>query len=182
MLPGKAVVEIKQMGFNKATAVRKFMTVPPFRGRLPIFIGDDQTDEIVFPVIRELGGLGFSVGRQIPEVAGFFDAPTDVRRWLQTIAVGHDALIGQSFVAAIEETGVAEAGADREYAPAFDVLHERHLAQPLNDGVVVHDDVGVFLVDFRNCLPQRGRQIEFLAFPVARKILRAAIDRAVALR
>lgn len=88
LLPGKAVVEVKQIGFNKATAVRKLMTVPPFRGRLPIFIGDDQTDEIVFPVIRELGGLGFSVGRKIPNVAGYFEAPTDVRHWLQTIAVG----------------------------------------------------------------------------------------------
>ena len=88
LLPGKAVVEIKQLGFNKATAVRKLMTKSPFRGKVPIFIGDDLTDEIVFPVIRELGGLGFSVGCQLPEVDGHFGAPTEVRRWLQTIAVG----------------------------------------------------------------------------------------------
>ena len=88
LLPGKAVVEIKQVGFSKATAVRKLMSMAPFRGRIPIFIGDDLTDEVVFPVVREFGGLGFSVGRHIPEVAGYFDAPKDVRRWLQTLAVG----------------------------------------------------------------------------------------------
>lgn len=88
LLPGKAVVEVKQIGFNKATAVQKLMNVPPFRGRLPIFIGDDHTDEIVFPVIREFGGLGFSVGRRIPDVSGYFEAPADVRRWLQAIATG----------------------------------------------------------------------------------------------
>jgi len=88
ILPGKAVVEVKQVGFNKATAVSRLMSVPPFRGRLPIFIGDDQTDEVVFPVIREFGGLGFSVGRQVAGVAGHFDTPSDVRHWLQTLAVG----------------------------------------------------------------------------------------------
>jgi trehalose 6-phosphate phosphatase len=88
LLPGKAVIEIKQVGFNKATAVRKLMSFPPFRGRQPIFIGDDTTDEPVFPVIPDFGGSGFSVGRQIEGIAGHFDKPADVRRWLQTIAMG----------------------------------------------------------------------------------------------
>ncbi len=88
ILPGKAVVEVKQVGFNKATAVSRLMSVPPLSRATPIFIGDDQTDEVVFPVIREFGGLGFSVGRQVAGVAGQFDTPSDVRHWLQTLAVG----------------------------------------------------------------------------------------------
>jgi trehalose 6-phosphate phosphatase len=88
LLPGKFVVEIKQTGFNKATAVRALMAHKPFAGRKPVFIGDDTTDEPVFPVIPDFGGEGFSVGRRIPGVRGHFDKPADVRRWLETLAVG----------------------------------------------------------------------------------------------
>jgi len=88
LLQGKSVVEIKQSGFNKATAVREVMKHAPFAGRRPLFVGDDTTDEPVFPVIPEFGGLGFSVGRRIPGVPGHFDRPHDVRRWLEILAVG----------------------------------------------------------------------------------------------
>ncbi len=86
VLPGKAVLEIKQAGFNKGTAVRELMTYPPFRGRRPIFIGDDTTDELVFPVLAEFNGIGFSVGRRVEGARGCFDAPRDVRNWLDTIS------------------------------------------------------------------------------------------------
>jgi trehalose 6-phosphate phosphatase len=88
LLFGKSVVEIKQTGFNKATAVREVMKHAPFKGRRPIFIGDDTTDEPVFPVIPDFGGLGFSVGRNVPGVDGCFEQPKDVRRWLKSQAFG----------------------------------------------------------------------------------------------
>jgi len=78
----KLVVEIKQTGFTKATAVRELMTFRPFAGRRPIFIGDDVTDEAAFDVMPEFGGVAFSVGREVQGIAGMFDAPDDVRRWL----------------------------------------------------------------------------------------------------
>src|SRR5213079_3012542 len=37
LLPGKLVLEIKQTGVTKATAVRDLMTYPPFAGRRPLF-------------------------------------------------------------------------------------------------------------------------------------------------
>ena len=82
VLPGKSVCEIKHSGFNKASGVLELMTHPPFKGRLPIFIGDDVTDESVFAIMPDLGGLAFSVGRRAQGVAGHFDAPADVRAWL----------------------------------------------------------------------------------------------------
>ena len=88
LLPGKFVVEIKQVGFSKATAVRALMAHKPFAGRKPVFIGDDTTDEPVFPVIPDFGGEGFSVGRRVAGVRGHFGKPADVRRWLETLAVG----------------------------------------------------------------------------------------------
>jgi trehalose 6-phosphate phosphatase len=82
VLPGKCVCEIKHSGFNKATGVRELMTHEPFKGRRPIFIGDDVTDEAVFAIVPEFGGLAFSVGRHAKGVADYFDEPSEVREWL----------------------------------------------------------------------------------------------------
>ena len=82
VLPGKCVCEIKHSGFTKATGVLELMTREPFRGRHPLFIGDDVTDELVFAIMPDLRGLAFSVGRRAKGVAGHFDEPSDVRQWL----------------------------------------------------------------------------------------------------
>jgi trehalose 6-phosphate phosphatase len=82
ILPGKCVCEIKHSGFTKATGVRELMMHEPFRGRRPIFIGDDVTDESVFAIMPDYGGLAFSVGRRAQGVADHFDEPRDVRAWL----------------------------------------------------------------------------------------------------
>src|SRR5258705_10941138 len=82
VLPGKCVCEIKHSGFNKATGVLELMAHEPFRGRHPIFIGDDVTDETVFAIMPDLGGLAFSVGRRATGVGDHFGEPRDVREWL----------------------------------------------------------------------------------------------------
>jgi len=88
VLPGKCVCEIKQSGFDKATGVRELMTHAPFQGRRPIFIGDDVTDESVFAMMPDLGGLAFSVGRRAQGVTDYFDEPHDVRAWLARLIDG----------------------------------------------------------------------------------------------
>jgi trehalose 6-phosphate phosphatase len=62
------------------------MAYPPFRGRRPVFVGDDVTDDYVFAVLPEYDGLGFSVGHKIAGLAGWFDDPADVRAWLARLA------------------------------------------------------------------------------------------------
>jgi trehalose 6-phosphate phosphatase len=91
LLPGKFVIEIKQTGFSKATAVRELMTYPPFAKRRPIFFGDDVTDLGVFEILPDFDGVGVSVGRKVPGVAACFEGPTDVRHWLERISLS-DAL------------------------------------------------------------------------------------------
>ena len=86
VLPGKAVLEVKRPNVNKGDGVRELMRHPPFAGRMPVFIGDDVTDESVFAVLPGLGGKGFSVGRHFAGLAGIFDSPMDVRRALQRLA------------------------------------------------------------------------------------------------
>src|SRR5258708_997566 len=65
-----------------SAGVRELMQHEPFKGRRPLFIGDDVTDETVFAIMPDLNGLAFSVGRRAQGVAGHFDEPSDVRAFL----------------------------------------------------------------------------------------------------
>jgi trehalose 6-phosphate phosphatase len=87
MLTGKAVIEIKPAGFNKGTGVRELMSHAPFKDRMPIFVGDDKTDEDAFKVIPEYGGIAVSVGRRIPGIDEHFNSPSDVRAWLERLSI-----------------------------------------------------------------------------------------------
>lgn len=88
LILGKFVVEVKPAGLTKATGVEFLMSQKPFLGRQPIFIGDDVTDETVFPIMPLYRGLGYSVGRRIAGTDGCFDDPHAVRSWLARAAQG----------------------------------------------------------------------------------------------
>jgi trehalose 6-phosphate phosphatase len=86
ILPGRLVYEVKHLSHDKGTALRTLMGHTPFIGREPVFIGDDVTDEAGFAVVGDLGGVGYSVGRDIPGVKRGFDVPADVREWIADMA------------------------------------------------------------------------------------------------
>jgi trehalose 6-phosphate phosphatase len=71
---------------SKGEGVRALMRHAPFAGRMPVFIGDDVTDESVFAMLPDLDGKGFSVGRHFDTLAGIFDSPEDVRRALHLLS------------------------------------------------------------------------------------------------
>jgi len=90
VLPGKAVVEVKQTGANKGAGIRKLMKAAPFAGRKPIFLGDDVTDEFAVAAVPEFGGFAMSVGRAIPGAVYRFDSPSAVRDWLGKLSTAQD--------------------------------------------------------------------------------------------
>jgi trehalose 6-phosphate phosphatase len=86
VLPGYAMFEVKRPNVSKGDGVRELMRHPPFAGRMPVFIGDDVTDESVFAVLPQLSGKGFSVRRPFAGLAGIFDSPKEVRAALMRLA------------------------------------------------------------------------------------------------
>jgi trehalose 6-phosphate phosphatase len=63
LLLAHCAFEMKPRGGNKGDALAWFMQKPPFAGRLPVFIGDDITDEPAIRQAIEMGGLGLHVAR-----------------------------------------------------------------------------------------------------------------------
>jgi len=80
---GKRVVELRPAGKDKGGAVREFMSEEPFRGRAPVFVGDDRTDEYGFEMVNRLRGYSVKVGHG-PSVARWrLRDVRAVRAWLE---------------------------------------------------------------------------------------------------
>ena len=62
VIRGKMVIEARASGVHKGAAVTAYMAEAPFNGRVPVFIGDDITDEDGFAVAEATGGFGIKVG------------------------------------------------------------------------------------------------------------------------
>ena len=76
------MVDIGLKGRTKGTAIQEYMTEPPFCGRMPVFVGDDRSDENGFAAVRVMGGWGVKVGSG-PTVASYrLRDVAAVRHWL----------------------------------------------------------------------------------------------------
>ena len=79
LMQGHLLWEVRPRGADKGCAVTSLMRRPPFAGRLPLFIGDDITDEDGMRVAATLGGGGLRVDAA-------FGTPSGVRAWLREAA------------------------------------------------------------------------------------------------
>ncbi len=70
--------EVRHRTLTKAAAVRELMKHAPFFGRVPVFVGDDVTDEDGFRAAQEMGGMALHVNE------AFGRQPSNVRGWLET--------------------------------------------------------------------------------------------------
>ena len=81
---GKCVLELLPSGYSKRTAIEAFMREDPFAGRIPVFVGDDVTDEDGFAAVNELGGYSIRVGDSVNTAARFtFANVSAVINWLR---------------------------------------------------------------------------------------------------
>ena len=75
LLAGNMVWEVRPRGIDKGGALRAIMARVPFAGRVPVFVGDDVTDEDAIAAAQAAGGIGL-------RVADAFGTPQGVRDWL----------------------------------------------------------------------------------------------------
>jgi trehalose 6-phosphate phosphatase len=86
IISGRMVVEVGPGGANKASAIAQFMREELFKGRLPVFLGDDLTDECAFEWINASGGVSIAVDVDRDSVASVHLPSVDAaRRWLQQL-------------------------------------------------------------------------------------------------
>lgn len=83
--PGKCVVEIKPHGTDKGAAINAFMQEPPFAGRMPVFVGDDLTDEAGFLAVNAMRGISVKVGEGSSRARYRLGQVADVHRWLEQL-------------------------------------------------------------------------------------------------
>lgn len=84
---GKSVFELKPHGRDKGRAVDAFMQEPPFAGRVPVFIGDDVTDEDAFHTVNAAGGHSILVAPagSASAAAWRVDSVEDAIGWLEEL-------------------------------------------------------------------------------------------------
>ena len=79
---GKMVIELMPRSGGKGRAIADFLANAPFHGRLPVFIGDDVTDEDGFAVVNRLGGVSVHVGGGATIARYALAGVSDVWAWL----------------------------------------------------------------------------------------------------
>lgn len=81
---GKMVVEFRPRGPHKGDVVDEFMAMEPFKGRIPVFIGDDVTDEDGFNAVNRLSGHSIRVGPPQNSAAKWrIGGVAELRDWLE---------------------------------------------------------------------------------------------------
>lgn len=80
---GHMVAEVVPASVNKGSALAEFMREPPFRDRLPLYLGDDLTDEPAFHWVNLAGGTSVVVNPRRPSAASAaLPGVTAVHAWL----------------------------------------------------------------------------------------------------
>lgn len=82
LIAGKKVLEIRPAGIDKGRAVARLLA--GYAGALPLYFGDDVTDEDAFRTVHDLGGIGVLVSQMPRPTAARYrvDSPVRVREFL----------------------------------------------------------------------------------------------------
>jgi trehalose 6-phosphate phosphatase len=85
---GKAVAEILPAAAGKGKVIERFLQQDPYKGRRPIFVGDDLTDENGFKTVNAHGGLSIRIGAGETIARERLGTPSDLRHSLSIWASG----------------------------------------------------------------------------------------------
>ena len=90
LMDGKMVLEVKPGHVNKGHAIEKLMSLPPFAGRVPVFAGDDRTDEDGFGVVNRLKGVTIKIGEGETLATHRLASVRDFIAWLKDAAASFE--------------------------------------------------------------------------------------------
>ncbi len=85
--PGKEVLEARPAEARKGLSIRELLEHPPFRGRVPVFFGDDDTDEDAFLAVQALGGCSIKIGSGPTSAKCVLPDPAALRTLLRNVLV-----------------------------------------------------------------------------------------------
>ncbi len=85
LLDSHLCYDVRARHANKGKVVERFMRVAPFAGRVPVYIGDDWTDEDGFTAALAGNGRAIRVGAPRPTLATeeMAAGPSALREWLE---------------------------------------------------------------------------------------------------
>ncbi|WP_084409833.1 trehalose-phosphatase [Fulvimarina manganoxydans] len=82
VMHGDMIAEVHPAGMDKGQALAAMMERAPFKGRVPVYVGDDTTDEFALKVVRDRGGLSVKVGEKESVAAYRLPHVAAVHRWI----------------------------------------------------------------------------------------------------
>ncbi|WP_339818726.1 trehalose-phosphatase [uncultured Paracoccus sp.] len=80
--PAKMAVELRPGGVGKDSALAHLMTLEPFAGRVPVFAGDDTTDEPAMAEAQARGGFAIKIGDGPTTAHHRLSDPAALAAWL----------------------------------------------------------------------------------------------------
>ena len=83
--PAKMAVELRPRDSGKDGALERLMALPPFAGRVPVYAGDDLTDEAAMAHAQAHGGFGIKIGAGDTVARHRLSDPAALARWLDGV-------------------------------------------------------------------------------------------------
>ena len=87
VMEGDNIVEVHPAGMDKGRALADIMAAPPFEGRIPVYLGDDTTDEFALKTVGAMGGIAIKVGTKDSVAEYRLADVADVHHWLDICGI-----------------------------------------------------------------------------------------------
>jgi trehalose 6-phosphate phosphatase len=84
---GKMVAELRMAGGGKGNAIQRLLRTPAFAGKMPVFAGDDSTDEDGFIAVNALHGMSIKIGGGESVAQWRVASVEDFTSWLRCLAL-----------------------------------------------------------------------------------------------